>query len=88
MFSLWRGVIEIPDTMADIIERVSLETGIPIAELKSPGRRRPITYARQDFMARARATGRFSFAQIGRFLGRDHTTIVHGVRAHARRAAA
>ncbi len=38
-------------------------------------------------MARVRAETAYSTTQIGRFLsGRDHTTVIHGARAHVRRA--
>ena len=39
--------------------------------------------ARQQVMAHAREAG-CSSVQIGHFLGRDHTTVLHGIAAHQR----
>jgi len=49
-------------------------------------RLRFISVLRQAFMAELYDSGRYSLPAIGRFLGgRDHTTILHGVRAHRAR---
>ena len=45
-----------------------------------------IAHARQDAMRRIREALGYSYPRIGRFFGRDHTTVVHGVRASAARA--
>jgi len=75
-------------TMADIIADVSRRTGVPVIEIRGLSRFKSISHARQIFMAEAYATGRFSLPQIGRFLGgRDHTTILSGIRRHAERTA-
>lgn len=60
--------------------------GVSQAELLSPTRRRKIAHARQHAMWLLRQEG-YSYPQIGRaFGGRDHTTALHGVRAHEARA--
>lgn len=59
---------------------------ISLAGLRGAARTRPIAWPRQEFMWEAYQTGRYSLGQIGLYLGdRDHTTILHGVRAHAAR---
>jgi chromosomal replication initiation ATPase DnaA len=42
-------------------------------------RLRTVYRARQQVMRRLRADG-FSYTQIGRWIGRDHTTVMYGVR--------
>jgi len=74
-----------PKSMADIIADVSKRTGVPVHDIKGPSRFRSIVRARHMFMTEAYETGRFSLPQIGRFLGRDHTTVLHGIRQHKSR---
>lgn len=93
VFSLWRGMIEVPDppdhrTKPQILADVCLRYEVAVEDVLSGSRWKPVSRARQAFMAEAYATGRWSQPQIGAFLGRDHTTVLHGLRAHARRAAA
>lgn len=71
--------------MRDLIEIVAHEHDVTVEALKGCGRRKLLSWARQDFMHRAREAG-FSSPRIGAFIGgRDHTTITHGVAQHARR---
>jgi chromosomal replication initiation ATPase DnaA len=74
-------------TLRRIAEEVCAEHGFPISRLLSDYRRQPEVRWRQEFMWRAYQTGLFSYPTIGRFLGKDHTSVVHGVRAHAERLA-
>ena len=76
-----------------IIEQVSAETGVHVREILGPLRSRAITDARHEAMRRCRAEigrhggPRWSYPQISRVFGRDHTTVILGVRAaEARRA--
>jgi chromosomal replication initiation ATPase DnaA len=84
--TFWRGEPDlrpVPVTMRELLAEVAQAHGLSVAELKGRNRTRPVAVARQLFIARAYATGRYSLPQIGRFLKRHHTTILHGVRAHA-----
>jgi len=93
--SLWRGDILIsrpPPTMRQLLREVAEEYGLTIAQLESSERSYNVSHPRQDFMWRCRqvkwANGkaRYSYPQIARFLGgMDHTTVMHGVRAHETR---
>lgn len=57
-------------------------------ELIGQSRKRRVCQPRQELMFRMYETGRYSLPLIGQFLGgRDHTTILHGVRAHRKRMA-
>jgi hypothetical protein len=57
-------------------------------DILGPSRRRAFAWPRHELMAELYATGNYSLPQIGRWLGgRDHTTVLHGVRVHAKRLA-
>ena len=53
------------------------------AEVCSRSRSRAVSNARQDLWWRLRhdVTLRFSYMEIGRLFARNHTTVMHGVRA-------
>lgn len=51
-----------------------------LADLLGKDRAARLVRPRQLFMLRAAEAG-FSTMRIGRFLGRDHTTVMHGIRA-------
>jgi chromosomal replication initiation ATPase DnaA len=68
--------------MAQIAQAVSLAHGITVADLRGPSRLKPVSEARQEFMALAMGEGRFSSPQVGRWLNRDHSTVLHGVKRH------
>ncbi|MEY4932683.1 MAG: hypothetical protein RLZZ403_1003 [Pseudomonadota bacterium] len=70
----------------DILVEVSEEYGISIEAIQSGKRPTRIVAARQAACYRMRAESQMSLPQIGRVLGgRDHTTVLHGCKAHARR---
>lgn len=71
-------------TMASLLEGVAFRYGLTVADLKGPRYTWRLAHPRQEFMYEARLIGK-SYPQIGRFLGRDHTTVIHGVRAHLKR---
>ena len=69
-------------TMHEIALEVCERYGVTLADLKGPRRLRLLSAARQEFMALAYELPHASLPVIGRFLDRDHTTILHGVRRH------
>lgn len=71
-------------TVSKIVEAVSEATGIPARHILSQKRTAPIARARQIVMYEARLAG-LSYPQIGEALGRDHSSVVHGVRAEKKR---
>lgn len=82
-------------TIADIKAQVAAKHGVRIAELEGPGRWRSLAYARFEafYLARqvVRQDGkpRWSYPTIGRYFGgRDHATVIHGVRRHQKMMAA
>jgi chromosomal replication initiation ATPase DnaA len=67
-----------------IVRQVAKLTGIPQEDILSPKRDRATARARQMVMWKARQEGH-SFPAIGKALQRDHTSVLHGVRAINRR---
>jgi chromosomal replication initiation ATPase DnaA len=74
----------IPRTEFQRIERrAALAFGIKLVEIRGPSRKRNIVLARQFICYWARRRTTLSLPQIGRRLGgRDHTTVLHAVRAY------
>jgi hypothetical protein len=60
---------------------VSYTTGIPVADIQGISRRGPVSKARQILFWIAKTYTSYSFPEIGRRSGgRDHSTVIHGVR--------
>lgn len=73
----------------DMLRDFAADHLVSVEALKGPSRARPIAWLRQDFMLRAYETDRWSMPRIGAWLGgRDHTTVLHGLRAAAARRSA
>ncbi|WP_226552963.1 helix-turn-helix domain-containing protein [Celeribacter naphthalenivorans] len=76
------------NTASAIATRVAEKYGITLGDLRGPERTRNIAHPRQEAMAAIRAARPdMSLPQIGRFFNRDHTTVIHGIRAVEKRAA-
>ena len=85
VLSLWHGQMLVstrPESMADIARRVADSHRLSVADIRGPCRERSYAVARQEFCFEARKQLRWSFPQIGRFLNRDHSTVIHAVTAH------
>ena len=75
-------------TAAHLAQRIAAIRGVSLADLRSPSRQRAVAWPRQELMWALRCTAGWSLPRIGRYLGgRDHTTVLHGIRAHAKRMA-
>lgn len=79
-------------TMRAIVDAVAKHHGLTVEQLRGPSRKFFIAHPRQEAMWLMRQVkdwqgrNRYSLPQIGEFMGaRDHTTILHGVRAHQAR---
>lgn len=68
-----------------IAREVSLVTGVSLKEMRSSWRATHICAARHEAWWRMRHELSLSYPQIGRLWGRDHTTILNGVRKHQAR---
>ena len=75
--------------MRDVAALVAERHGLSLAELKGPSATRRIAWPRQEAYALIRKhCPNISYPQIGQFFGgRDHTTVIYGVRAHEARVA-
>lgn len=68
-------------TVQQILELVGSEKGFSVSELKSNRRHGKLVLARQIAMYLAKMLTTHSYPSLGRtFGGKDHTTILHGVR--------
>lgn len=87
-----RVAVEVPQTlkaeisMAEICATVAHVHGLPKARMKAKFGPRYETDARSEFCSIAHDQG-FSYPMIGKFLGgRDHTSVMHLVLRHKRKA--
>jgi chromosomal replication initiator protein len=89
VMSLFKGLIEVPDlrTMKQIAEEVAVTHKITMGEMMSQARCFRASHPRQEAMWLMRQTGRYSYPQIGRFFGKDHTTVLHAERQYEKRLA-
>lgn len=74
------ATIALHNPMRDRAEQIALQHGITIEDLLGGDRTARVSTPRQRLMSELHADGH-SYAKIGNFLSRDHSTIVHGVRA-------
>lgn len=88
--SYWFWIPPIPPpTMREIATDVAQRHGVTLAELRGPCRAYRIAHPRQEAFALIKAAGRQSSPQIGRYFGgRDHSTVLHGIKMHKKRSAA
>ena len=74
-------------SIEDIMGVVTVRFGVKLAELQSKKRTNAIAYPRQIGMYLARRITRMSLEEIGGYFGgRDHSTVLHGVRKISRMA--
>lgn len=77
--ALGRALVDRP------IRRAALEVcrvaEVSLDDLRGAGRTRRLAHARQAAMWLARQTTDASLPEIGRFFHRDHTTVIHAIRA-------
>lgn len=66
-------------TGTQVLERASLVSGFTVPQLTGAQRHRGVVRARWAVMLALHRRG-WSTVQIGRLLGRDHTTIMYGLR--------
>ena len=66
-----------------VLQEVAGKHGCTRADLRSP--RRVFIEARQEAFYRLATECSMSLPRIGALMNRDHTTVLHGIRVHARR---
>jgi chromosomal replication initiation ATPase DnaA len=67
--------------MLAILRAVSEVSMVTPGDIIGPERKRPISIVRFCFMYIAKDYG-FTHAAIGRFVNRDHSTVIHGVKCY------
>lgn len=73
-------------TMREIIDEVAIKHGLSVLDIISERRERHVVIARHEAMWRCKNETIFSFPRIGKVLGgRDHSTVIHGVKMHQKR---
>lgn len=68
-----------------ILAEVARHHGLKVSDLVSHSRPRNITRARQEAYYRIRNETTLSLTTIGNLVDKDHTSVLHGIRAHAER---
>lgn len=69
-------------SMCAIVRQVAERHGVPVHHVVGVSRSPEHVKPRTEAMYLIRETGRFSYPQIGRFFGRDHSTVIAAVRRH------
>src|SRR4051812_35973714 len=62
-----------------IIQIVSVYTGVSVDDIKCNKRLREFVWARHAFCYMARIFTVTSLTDIGRFISKDHTTVIHAI---------
>jgi chromosomal replication initiation ATPase DnaA len=96
LMSLWKGAVRpgsglggpyLSDAVfRTVVAEVAARHGVIPKLITSDSCARIASFPRQEVMWLLRQRG-YSTIQIGRALGRDHSTVIHGARAHAARMA-
>ena len=68
----------------EAFEEAASMTGVPFHQIIGPDQNKRVSHARQLGMFIARERGA-TLQQIGNILGRDHTTVMRGIRASSAR---
>lgn len=70
-----------------LVDDVSARRGVTRAELCGRRRSRAVAAARHElwWLIRQHPERCYSFPEIARLFGKDHTTVLHGITAHGRR---
>ena len=69
--------------MSDVAQILAQKhNGISLQILRGPTRHNSHVVVRHEFCYLAMQSGLWSLSQVGRFINRDHTTVIHAVNAH------
>ena len=71
-----------PSPSSEIIYRVAQKHGVGVGDIRGPSRKPNLVLARQEAAYEIRMKRGLSLPQIGVMLGRDHTTVLHGIKRH------
>lgn len=72
-----------------VLTAVAIKHGLTLSEIMGKDRRHHVAHARQEaFWVLKQTYPEMSLPAIGRMFGKDHTTVLHGIRQHEKRRAA
>lgn len=77
--------LEHANTARQLLREVCLRYGFSADDIRGPRRQAKIAAARMELYYLLRTHTDWSYPHIARFLNRDHSTIVHGVRTYCAR---
>lgn len=80
----YSGFPRLYQDMTRLLGRVSIVSGIPVSMIRDRTKVPSIVVARQAFCWLAHCAAHRSYSDIGRFLGRGHTTIWYAVQKVSR----
>ncbi len=66
----------------ELAERIAVRHGVRVEALLGTDRLGPVAAARFEFWCVLHGTFGIPFAEIGRIVGRDHTTVIDGITKH------
>ena len=73
-------------SVTEILEEVALKHGISVDTILQKSRKQELAHARQEAMYTMALRTNLSYPAMGSFLGgMDHTTVLHGIKAHCNR---
>lgn len=72
-------------TAAEIISDVCFEHMVPVKEVVSICKRKPVVFARHEIFYRIRTEKKWSYYRIAKLFGYHHSTIMDGVIKHQQR---
>ena len=75
-----------PESRA-IICAVARKHGVLLADVMNDTLARKVTTARQEAYAEVKRQRNLTLHQVARLFGKDHTTVLYGIRAHRERQA-
>lgn len=79
--------IRVPNYPVEVIvARVAVELGVTAEDVFSRAKSKTIARARAAAMREARAKYGFSYPELGRFFGRDHTSVMYALKGKKSRA--
>lgn len=73
--------------MHELAELVAERHGVSLAELRGSSHARRFARPRHEAFSLIRAACGYSYPRIGKYFGRDHTTVLWGIRSHQARLA-
>jgi hypothetical protein len=82
-----RDILDPRSVVAEVVEQVSAERGVPVSDIMSNRRRGLLSEARHEVMWRLFKNTTLSCVEIGRQLNKDHSSVLYAIRKREAAAA-